>query len=257
MSRAKRWIQWCVIGLLVLSPDLFSASGFVSSDGVFGCSSDNDFDFDEDDEETFSFDFSDGTQGWQGGFADYPQGQEVFYELSFDYRPLLPDLDPNQRGLFISGNNHSDDLFMFVKRRIDGLEPNETYLVDLEVEIGSEAGSNCVGIGGSPAIALKAGATQIEPLAIADFSGFLRMNIDKGNQSLGGEDAQVLGDIGVNVDCIDPVFESKRLETPTDDPFVVIADENGAAWLIVGTDSSFEGTTRLFYTEVEARFSPR
>jgi hypothetical protein len=50
---------------------------------------------------------------------------------------------------------------------------------------------------------------------------------------------------------------SKRLETPVDDPSVVITDDNGSVWLIVGTDSGFEGTTRLFYTEIEAHFSPR
>jgi hypothetical protein len=255
MLHAKRCIQWCIIGLLALSPDLFSASGFISSDGVFGCSSGDDFL--DGGERTFDFDFTEGTQGWQGGFADYPLGQEVFYELIFDYRPLLPDLDPNDNGLFVSGHNHSDDLFMFVKRRVDGLAPNQIYLVDFAIEIGSEAGSDCVGIGGSPAITLKAGATQIEPTAIADFSGFLRMNIDKGNQSTSGANALVLGDTGVDVDCNEPVFESKRLETPANVSFEMTTDDNGAAWLIVGTDSGFEGVTRLFYTHIGARFASR
>jgi hypothetical protein len=256
VSKIKRCVQWCIIGLLVFSSNLLSGTAFVSSsDGVFGCTSGDDDDFR--DEKTFSFDFAEDTQDWQGGFADYPLGQEIFFELIFDHRPLLPDLDPNSQGLFISGNNHSDDLFMFVKRRVSGLEPNETYLVDFEVEIGSEAGEDCVGIGGSPAITLKAGASQVEPIAVPDVSGILRMNIDKGNQALGGDDARVLGDISVEVDCTDPVFMSKRLETPVDDPSVVITDDNGSVWLIVGTDSGFEGTTRLFYTEIEAHFSPR
>jgi hypothetical protein len=255
MLHAKRCIQWCIVGLLPLSLDLFSASGFISSDGVFGCSSGDAFL--DGGERTFSFNLTEGTQGWRGGFAEYPLGQEVFYELIFDYRPLLPDLDPNEYGLFVSGHNHSDDLFMFVKRRVDGLAPNQIYLVDFAIEIGSEAGSDCVGIGGSPAITLKAGATQIEPIAIADFSGFLRMNIDKGNQSTSGANALVLGDTGVDVDCNEPVFESKRLETPANVSFETTTDDNGAAWLIVGTDSGFEGVTRLFYTHIEARFASR
>jgi hypothetical protein len=256
MSRLQRLFQWCIIGLLVFSPDILPGTAIVSSsDGVFGCTSGGDDDFG--DEEVFSFDFAEDTQGWRGGFSDYPLGQEIFFELIFDHGPLLPDLDPNRNGLFISGNNHSDDLFMFVKRRVSGLEPSETYLVDFEVEIGSEAGEDCVGAGGPPAVTLKAGASQLEPIAVPDISGFLRMNIDKGDQTLGGDDAQVLGDTGVDVDCANPVFMSKRLETPTDDPFVLTTDDDGAAWLIVGTDSGFEGVTRLFYTEIEARFSPR
>jgi hypothetical protein len=96
---------------------------------------------------------------------------------------------------------------MFVKRRVRGLESNENYLVDFEVIISSEAKADCVGIGGSPAIALEAGASTIEPVAVADTDGFLRMNVDKGNQSVGGGDAKVLGNIGANVDCNDPVFK--------------------------------------------------
>ncbi|MDQ3730566.1 MAG: hypothetical protein M3329_01025 [Pseudomonadota bacterium] len=94
MLHAKRCIQWCIVGLLPLSLDLFSASGFISSDGVFGCSSGDAFL--DGGERTFSFNLTEGTQGWRGGFAEYPLGQEVFYELIFDYRPLLPDLDPNE-----------------------------------------------------------------------------------------------------------------------------------------------------------------
>ncbi|MGH8502947.1 MAG: PEP-CTERM sorting domain-containing protein [Gammaproteobacteria bacterium] len=260
MSRARCLLQWCVIGLLVLSPDIFSATAVVDSDdGVFGCSSGDGVDFgdNDDDEKTFSFDFSNSARGWTGGFADYPFGQEAFFELLFDLRPLLPDLNPNRNGLFISGANRSDDLFMFVKRRVTGLTPGAAYSVVFEVSIGSEAGSDCAGIGGSPAIALKAGASATEPLALPDANGFVRMNIDIGNQSQSGADARVLGDIGVDVDCANPVFKAKQLRTSTGDLLTVTADDDGGAWLLVGTDSSFEGATRLFYTAIEARFSLR
>ncbi|MGH8196414.1 MAG: hypothetical protein ACREQ8_18770, partial [Woeseiaceae bacterium] len=36
--------------------------------------------------------------------------------------------------------------------------------------------------------------------------------------------------------------------------FFVTADPLGEAWLIVGTDSGHEGTTSIFYTEIEAMF---
>ncbi len=257
MLRAKRCSQWCIIWLLALSPDLFSASAIISSNGVFGCSSNDDFFDGGKSKSAFRFNFTKGTQGWQGGFAEYPLGQDVFYELIFDYRPLLPDLHPNENGLFISGNNHSDDLFMFVKRKVNGLAPNQSYLVAFKIEIGSEAGDDCIGIGGSPAITLKAGASDIEPIGQVDTDGFVKMNIDKGNQSMGGANALVLGDTGVDVDCNEPVFKSKILKTPANVLFETTTDDNGAVWLIVGTDSGFEGITRLFYTNIEARFALR
>jgi len=257
MFGLKRCVQWCIIGIMILSSDLFSATGFLSSDH-FGCATGDGFNNNHSDEKAFNFDFSTETHGWIGGFADYPLGQEGFYELLFDFRPLLPDLNPNRNGLFIVGNNHSDDLFMFVKRRVTGLAPDQTYHVDFDVEIGSQAGSGCFGAGGSPALVFKAGASTIEPVSqvdLADASGFLRMNIDKGDQGISGRDAEVLGDTGVDVDCANPVFKAKRLQSSIDDLFDVTTDSSGAAWLIVGTDSGFEGITSLFYTRIIAYFS--
>ncbi len=45
------------------------------------------------------------------------------------------------------------------------------------------------GIGGSPgeSVYVKAGATTEEPLIIEDSDGWLRMNIDKGNQAGEGQ----------------------------------------------------------------------
>ena len=31
----------------------------------------------------FTYNFKSNTQNWQGGFSDYPQGQETFYVLVF------------------------------------------------------------------------------------------------------------------------------------------------------------------------------
>lgn len=174
--------------------------------------------------------------------------------MIFDHRELPENLDPSRKALFISGNNHSDDLFMFLKRQITGLEPDTTYLVDFEIEIASEAGKDCSGIGGSPAIPLKAGASIIEPVAEPDSTGFLMMNIDKGNQNEGGADAQVLGDIGVDTDCADPVFQINKIENQPDGLFEITTDEAASVWVIVGTDSGFEGITNLFYTGIKVTF---
>lgn len=229
----------------------FIVSLVILSTYLFGCDEDRD---NGGEEIVFRFDFSNDTQNWVGGFADYPQGEEDFFELVFDHRELPENVDTNRKALFISGNNHSDDLFMFAKRQITGLDPNTTYLADFEIEIASEAGNDCSGIGGSPAILLKAGATIIEPIAKPDSTGFLMMNIDKGNQTEGGNDAQVIGDIGMDVDCVNPVFQIKKLESQQNNLFEITTDDTGSVWLIVGTDSGFEGSTNLFYTEIKAIF---
>ena len=77
---------------------------------------------------TFTFAFDRGPQGFVAGFADYPPADVEIYELTSDYRALPPPLE-SQSGLFISGVNRSDDLFMFFKGSIDGLPPRARYEV--------------------------------------------------------------------------------------------------------------------------------
>ena len=56
--------------------------------------------------ERFLFDFQADSQGWEVDFADYPVGEEVFYELQSGHSPLPPPLDFGQGSLSVSGNNH-------------------------------------------------------------------------------------------------------------------------------------------------------
>ena len=71
-----------------------------------------------DDPHTIRADFRQSPQGWTAGFADYPVGEDDFYELVSDYRPLEAPLNTDESALIISGNNHSDDLWMYYKGRL-------------------------------------------------------------------------------------------------------------------------------------------
>ena len=79
--------------------------------------------------------FPSATQGWVAGFADYPVGQDGFFELEADYRALRAPLNTSQNAQYISGNNHSDDLWMYYKGQVAGLDANRRYAVRFEVEI--------------------------------------------------------------------------------------------------------------------------
>jgi len=202
-------------------------------------------------------DFSYGQHQWEPGFADYPVGQEAFYELEAEHRNLPVPLDTSKRGLYISGNNHSDDLFMFWKGQIVGLVPNRTYLASFNLEFATNVPSGCGGVGGPPgeSVYVKAGATEIEPEAI-DLGGFYQMNIDKGNQSQGGEDAVVLGDVASSQECGQgtPQWELKQLSSA--ETVEVASDGDGRVWVFMGSDSGFEATTSLYYTRIAVTFDP-
>lgn len=201
-------------------------------------------------------DFSYGQHQWESGFADYPVGQEAFYELEAEYRNLPAPLDTSKKSLYISGNNHSDDLFMFWKGQIVGLLPNQTYLASFDVEFATRVPSGCTGVGGSPgeSVYVKAGATEIEPEAV-DIGGDYQMNIDKGSQSQGGEDAVVLGNVANSQECGRlPRWEQKQLSSG--ETVEVSSDGDGRVWVFIGTDSAFEATTSLYYTRIDVTFDP-
>lgn len=198
----------------------------------------------------FNFNFSKGHEGWVGDFADYPVGEEAFYELNWGWATLPNPLPGNEKGMVLSGNNHSDDLLMFIKRQIEGLEPNTEYDVDFHVTIESNIPSGQMGVGGSPGegIYFKVGASSQEPLK-QENNGYYRINIDIGNQGMGGANGVIIGDLAnPAVDPEDPTFMPKEMSTFQS--FQAKTDEQGKLWLLVGTDSGFEALSIYYVANI-------
>lgn len=197
-------------------------------------------------------DFASGPNGWSAGFADYPVGSEEFYELQSGMRKLPASLGLARKAFFLSGNNHSDDLCMFLRRRVSGLAPNTRYRVHLSMTFASASPKNSVGVGGAPSIIVKAGVGHRRPSTLTT-RGYARLNIDKGNQAVGGRDAEVIGNTGVNVPSSGQIYRLKRL-TNAGAPFSFKTDAAGAGWLFICTDSGFETTMSLYFIRISASF---
>jgi hypothetical protein len=210
---------------------------------------------------TREFDFRSGEQGWVAGFSDYPASREALFELTAGIRELPPELGVEGTGYFLSGNNQSDDLFMFLKRRLgpsDGLVPNQTYQLRVKLVLASNAPSDCFGVGGAPgeSVHLKAGATAQEPAAVAAGpKDYLRMNVDKGDQASGGSAASVVGNIANGLPC-DDFWEYRSLTRTHIHEFLVRTDKSGQLWILLGTDSGYESTTPLYYQHVGVTLIP-
>ena len=202
----------------------------------------------------FSFDFRSDAEGWMVGFADLPVDyNQSIYELDHGHRPLPNGLEGS--GIYVQGHNRSDDLFMFLKRRVDGLRPNTTYAVSVSIDLATNVSAGLIGIGGSPgeSVFVKAGASTVEPVIEEDGNRYLRMNIDKGNQSRGGESMVVLGNVA-HREVANREYRVKTLDS-TDLHLSVTTDGEGGAWLIVGADSGFEGLTQLYYARISYTLS--
>lgn len=211
-----------------------------------------------------SFDFRDGALGWEAGFADYPPAtdKDDLYQLRADIRSLPAELGVSGTGFFIQGANRSDDLFMFIKRRLDssnGIVAGQTYQVNFTIVFASATQSGCIGAGGAPDVALKVGATPAEPLAILDNSpmfGWLRMNVGKGGQPYGDLAASSTSSTANGIPCGSQPPKYISIQRNHQHTYLVNANSRGEIWLLLGTDSAFEGTTNLYYQRIDVTLTP-
>ena len=209
------------------------------------------------------FTFETGAEGWAAGFADYSEGMEESIGFISEHRPAPADFAASDGALYLRGANVSDDLKLYAKRRVDGLAPSTVYEITGEVEIGSSAGVGCVGAGGSPgeSVVLKVGASATEPQTVrsndpaaADFV----LSIDVGGQNLTsrGPDGLSIGDLAVaEASCTGDTFFPKTLRLQ---PGALTArtDVDGRLWLLVSTDSGFEGINRYYLDTVTLTLTP-
>lgn len=194
---------------------------------------------------TIDDDFEQDNNGWVTGFADYRVGEETKFELQSSRMALPAPLNENKMGIFISGRNLSDDLFMYVTKQLTGLEPNTTYTAKFIIDVASNAPSNAVGVGGAPgeSVFLGIGVTATEPQKVVEGEMY-RMNIDKGNQASEGSSRKVIGHIANGTNGSNYVLLNKLGE------FTFTTNNNGTAWAMVSTDSGFEATTALYYDRI-------
>jgi hypothetical protein len=203
-----------------------------------------------------TFNFDEDQHGFAGGFSEYPAGpyDSSFYELQFAYTR-----EPGgAKALMLSGINHSDDLFMFLKKKLTGLEPNTDYTITFNIEFASDAEEGMVGVGGAPgeSVFLKVGATAIEPKSVIERGRYI-MNIDKGQQGEDGIDMVVIGNVAVPAGSDGYAKVVRTNASSTERPLEVKSTKDGELWITVGTDSGFEGKTTLFYTAISVVLSAR
>ncbi len=206
---------------------------------------------------SYSFDFSQSQSGWMVDFTDFPAGanDSAYFELRFAYTDRPDNLGTNKKSMMLSGNNHGD-LFMFMKKKITGLTPNKDYTIVFEVELASNAPKGVDSNGGAPgeAVFLKAGASGTEPKRVIEGAAFA-LNVDKGIQADPGETTVLLGDISVAADTKEYTLITRDNASMSDYPFVAKSNSKGELWLLVGTDSGFDGVTTIYYTKVNVVFS--
>lgn len=204
------------------------------------------------------FTFDESTQGWTAGFTDVSAAQVNDVNFVFERRDVPAGAGSMGGGLYLSGNNVSDDLFMFLTHPVNDLTPGAQYNLTFELELASNAPTGCAGIGGAPgeSVYLKTGAASVQPERVTSTTGTWRLNVDKGDQATGGPNAQTVGNIANgSTDCATPTYQRITRDNHGN-AFRIAANEQGQVWLLIGTDSGFEGTTALYFDTIRVVVEP-
>lgn len=198
-------------------------------------------------EPAVTFDFEKDDAGFTPIFADYPAGDGVddFYELRHGWADLPMG---GGKGLFLSGNNHSDDLFMGYYKELSGLKPGQLYEFHVTFRLATNVDGGMIGVGGSPgaSVFVKGGVTTARPRRTVDELGQYRLNIHKGNQAVGGCDLLVLGNLEKEEAARPGEYEWKAFSFT----MLAKADAEGRAYLLLGTDSGFEAASSYYLDDI-------
>lgn len=194
--------------------------------------------------------------GWTPDFVDVAVAQEGSVEFVSGVQTLPPNLPTERFGLYHAGTNVSDDLFMYFKKQVVGLVPEQVYDASFEVSIGSNAGAGC-DIGPS-SIWVKTGISQQQPVRLVDNAGVLRLSVDKGQQQNDGASALNLGDIrNTTAGCTQGAPFAAKTLTSGSRSVEVQATPDGSLWVFLGSESGFEVRHELYFLTLKITLRPR
>ncbi len=225
------------------------------------------------------FDFNRGFQGWTTGFADYLAGPVSFpdnreapeaWEFKSRLSKLPSEISPDGQGIFMSGINRSDDLFMYLMRELsaaDGLETSQNYQVEFQVVMYSNAPRNAVGVGGSPGESVHVDAGAYSERPVVDFAHQNAGSNVKYVRLIVGERPIVdpstngieLGNISNDLDADDLAIDERpyrKIVRSGTTQMKTKEDGSPMGWLVIGTNSGFEGRTSIFYGSVRVTLHP-
>jgi hypothetical protein len=195
---------------------------------------------------SWSFDFTQDDSGFESVFADYHDDGHNFETFEMAYERVVISGTTNP-GLRLQGHNRSDDLFMGIVKELSGLKASTTYTLTLSFTLYTEAEAGSIGIGGSPAdsVYVKAGFTNVLPEVIEGQNGLWVLNIDKGQQSQGSAGIPVVGTMA-KPEGSEAGFVSKGFEVT----LTLKTDASGKLWLVIGSDSGYEGLTVYYLDDI-------
>lgn len=183
---------------------------------------------------------------FEANYSNYTPGMEDEIDFHSGQNPINHS---RTFGYLLGCDNRSDDLFMFITTKIDGLEPNYKY--DFSVSsltiATNAANSEPLGVGGAPgkSVLIRVGCYNNHPEVIKKGDYFIT-NFDNGHRPHDGKNTFIVGDFAKlrNANRTDyyemkTFYPHKHIEAET--------NAEGEMWMIFGTDSGYEGRTEAYF----------
>ena len=191
-----------------------------------------------------SYSFEEDQQGWQVAFAGYPVNQEANYQLSYGVNNL-PQPNNNRKGLWLSGSNQGNNLFLFTYIQINNLIPDQQYSLSINLALATNRDN------ATSEYYLKVGTLSHTPKTIISENVY-QPDFDKGVASKDGEDLKIIGDLANSNDGI-----GDALHTLSNQKSIYIKpDNNGTTYIVVGLDTNSPGLTSIFFDNIDISLKP-
>ena len=136
---------------------------------------------------------------------------------------------------------------------LSGLVPETEYQFTVRFQLATNVENDMICIGGAPgeSVFVKCGVASKEPENSLDSLNHFCLNIDKGSQSTSGSDMIVVGNLAKEEINRPGEYEFNEIETKV----IARTDEAGTAYLVIGTDSGFEGVTSYYLDDISVSWA--
>lgn len=194
------------------------------------------------------------SSGWAGGFADYPDSLADVLDFKVEYTQLDEVFQEDNRVLQISARNPHKDLFYYLTKKFEDLEPGTTYMIGVAFEVQAALLTDTTA--SYPLdVYFKMGASNIMPDTVLDISSNIstyKLNLNKGEGETVGSDFVYLGkpkNLNVGADTPQIIRNGDIAVTKT-----VETNGDGELWVTIGIDSEIAAKMAFSFNTVVVYF---
>ena len=199
---------------------------------------------------TMTSEFETGLEGWTADYALYNRADTTKVAFRMERDSLPSTIDSTRWSLRMEGTNVGDSLFMFLKKKIIGLNPEKTYNLSFDIDLATNFPDLPGGAG--KMINLKAGASAAEPVKLPTTGFFYNVSIKKGLWDKDGAEMSVIGDV-VNTSAR-TVYQIVNRKSSSKN-ISVKPDANGTIWICIGEDTRYKGRSVLYYDKIKVELT--